>query len=309
MPTLLDFIATHKKLILNKKLKVRELDEESKGVFIAFVDEGKESYDVHISIDAKNELIKNECDCEIKKPCLHQVFLAEFLADKKEISSDKLKKKSTKKILEHHVIIDGLDEIIIKDWLKNLTDKNKAVKFELMLEFKDKLYSLENVEQNLTEAISSMTNNRKKLDQLQIKNLLNLFDKINQPIYDTIRESKDIQASVLSIIMISKIVNSHYNSIKSNSKKYEDYLDGLFALLNDSFIQVPAELFNTALELFIQKVKTERSIKSRAFQYLYSLRDIVDTKKRLVLMSHLNQIEKSNPYSSSYFSPSITIYK
>jgi hypothetical protein len=309
MPTITEFISTHKKLVLNKKLKVRELDEESKGVFIAFVDEGKESYDVHISIDNKTEVVKTECDCENKKPCLHQVFLAEFIADKKEISTEKLKRKSTKKIPEHHQKIDELDEIKLKDWLKKITDNNKGVRFEFMLQFKENAYTIENVEQKLIEAISSTTNNRKKLDQLQIKNLLNLFDKINQPVYNHIIKSKDIQASVLLIIMISKILNSHYNTIKSNSKKYEAYLEGLFPLLNESFIHTSSELFDTTIGLFIQKVKVERSIKTRAYEYLYSLRDIVDTKKKLLLMSQLNILEKSNPYSTSYFSPSITIYK
>jgi hypothetical protein len=302
MPSLADFIIAHKNLVLNKKLKVRELDEESKGVFIAFVDEGKESYDVHISIDSKNEIVKQDCDCELKKPCLHQVYLAVYIADKKEISPDKLKKKSAKKVPEHHHKIDELDEFTLKDWLKKITDNNKAVKFEFMLQFKEKAYTIENVEENLMEAISATTNNRKKLDQLQIKNLLNLFDKINQPIYNHINESKDIQASVLLILLVSKVLNSHYNFLKSNSKKYESYLDGLFLMLNDSFLKISAELFDQTIAMFIHKAKAERSIKTRAYEYLYSLRDIVDTKKKLLLMSHLNLLERSNPYSKSYFS-------
>ena len=304
MPTIQEFIISHKRLIVNKKLKVRELDEDPKGVFVAFVDEGNESYDVHISIDDKNELLKQECDCENKKPCLHQVFLVEFISNKNQISEGKGKRKSTKKILEHHAILDNLDECAVKDWLKSMMDSNKSVKYEFMLNFKKKTHTLENIEENLIDAISSTTNNRKKLDQLQIKNLLHLFDKINQPIYDKIKEFKDIQESVLLIIMISKILNSHYNSIKSNSKKYESYLDNLFPLLNESFIKAPVELFESAIELFIQKTKSERSIKTRSFEYLYSLPDSLDLKKKLILKSHLNMIEKSNPNSISYFTRS-----
>lgn len=301
MPTISEFIVSHKKLIHNKKLKLRELDEESKGAFIAFVDEGKESYDVHISIDSKNELLKQECDCENKKPCLHQVYLAQFIAEKKQILNNP-KRKSTKKIPEHHSLIDRIDEVILRDWIKNLTDSNKAVKFEFMLQFKEKSYSLDNVEQNLIEAISSMTNNRKKLGQSQINNLLLIFDKINKPIYDSIKESKDLLASILLLIMVTRILNSHYNTIKSNSKKYESYINNLFPLLNDLFIQTTSENFNLAIDFFIQKVKSERIIKARAFEYLYSLLNVLDTKKRLVLMSHLNLTEKSSSYSPSYFS-------
>ena len=104
MSTIQEFIISHKRLILNKKLKVRELDEESNGVFVAFVDEGKDSYDVHISIDDKNELLKQECDCENKKPCLHQVFLVEFISNKNQNSKGAEKRKTTKKIDRKSVV-------------------------------------------------------------------------------------------------------------------------------------------------------------------------------------------------------------
>jgi hypothetical protein len=304
MPTIKEFIVNNKNLILNKKLKVRELDEEPKGVFIAFVDEGKESYDVHISIDDKNELLRYECDCENKKPCSHQVFLAEFISNRTQVSKGEGIRKVTKKIPEHHEILDKLNESTVKDWLKLMMDNNKSVKYEFLLNFKENTFTLDNIELNLIDAISSTTNNRKKLDQLQIKNLLNLFDKINQPIYETIKEAKDLQKSILLLIMISKTLNTHYNSIKSNSKKYESYLDNLFPLLNDSFIKAPVDSFETAIELFIQKAKSERIIRARSFEYLYSLTTVLDMKKKLILKSHINMIEKSNPNSISYFTRS-----
>jgi hypothetical protein len=87
MPTLASFFSDHKHLIANKKLKVRELDEESVGNFVSFIDEGKESFDVHVSVDTNHELIKLECDCENKKPCLHQVFFGKiYYGEKATIS-------------------------------------------------------------------------------------------------------------------------------------------------------------------------------------------------------------------------------
>jgi hypothetical protein len=304
MPSFTDFLATHKPLLTNKKLKVRELDEETKGVFVAFVDEGKESYDVHISIDDNDELTKNECDCENKKPCVHQVFLAEYILNKKQNSTEKTKQRSTKKLPEYYSIVDSLEEFQLKNWLKTYLDSNKSVRFEFMLQFKENTFSAEALEQNIMEAISSTTNNRKKLDQLQIKNLLNIFDKINQPIYDKIKDSKDLNASILLTIMVSKVLNSHYNMIKSNSKKYESYLDNVFDLLTEPFKVATLEDFTTGIEVFIQNVKRERSIRSRASDYLYFLRDTLETKKRLVLMSQIKFMDNSTPQIKSYFSTS-----
>lgn len=288
MAILLEFIAENKSLIFNKKLKVRELDEEPKGVFVAFVDEGKESYDVHISIDSKNELIKNECDCDYKKPCLHQVFLARFIADKKEISSEKTKKKSTKKIPDHHLIIDRMDECVLRDWVKETMDSNKAIRYEFMIQNTEQSYTPITIEQALLDAISSTTNNRKKLDQSQIKKLLNIFDKINHTIYDSVKNSKDIQTSALMLIVISKVLYGHYNMIKSNSMKYEAYLESLFPMLNLPLMNAQIELFTSVVDFIFEKIKTERIVKSRMLEYLFNLKDIIDTKKRLVLMSRFN---------------------
>jgi hypothetical protein len=304
MPTLASFFSDHKHLLANKKLKVRELDEESVGNFVSFIDEGKESFDVHVSVDTNHELIKLECDCENKKPCLHQVFLAKYITEKKQLSPEKLKRKSSKKTPEHHALIDSLDDIKVREWLKDLMDNNKAVRFEFLLQFKENSFSAEAIEQSMLEAISSTTNNRKKLDQLQIKNLLNIFDKINKPVYDKIKETKDLRSSILLTIMVSKILNSHYNMIKSNSKKYEAYLDNVFHLLNAQFIEASSEMFSKSIEEFIQNVQRERSIKTRAFDYLYFLRDQVDTKKRLLLMSHLKFIENSKPFTTPNYSAS-----
>lgn len=304
MPTLSSFFSDYKHLVANKKLKVRELDEEAKGVFVAFVDEGKESYDVHISIDDNDELTKNECDCENRKPCSHQAFLAEFILNKKQKSAENTKQRSTKKLPEYCSIVDSLDELELKNWLKSYLDSNKNVRFEFLLQFKEITFSAEALEQNIMEAISSTTNNRKKLDQLQIKNLLNIFDKLNRPIYDKIKESKDLNASILLTIMVSKVLNSHYNMIKSSSKKYEAYLDNVFDLLTEPLKAATLEVFSTGIDVFIQNVKRERSISFRASNYLYFLRDILDTKKRLVLMSHIKFMDNSTPQIKSYFSTS-----
>lgn len=305
MPGLSEFISQNNSLVQNKKLKVRELDEETKGNFVSFVDDGKESYDVHVSIDDKYELIKNECDCKNKKPCLHQVFLAKFIANKNQISTEKVARKSTKKLPEYHQIIDSLDEFQLKNWVKTYLDNNKSVRFEFLLQFKENTYTAETLEQNMLDAISSTTNNRKKLGQLQIKNLLNIFDKVNKPIYDKIKDSKDLSSAILLTLMVSKPLNSHYNMIKSNSKKYEAYLDSIFQLLNDQFISAPLDLFKNEIDSFIQSAKKERCIRTRAFDYLYLLSNTLDTKKRLILMSHLKFIENSKQQTTTYFSTSI----
>ncbi len=43
---------------------VRELDEVSKGCFVAYVDVGDESWDVRLVLNEKEELTEYFCDCD-----------------------------------------------------------------------------------------------------------------------------------------------------------------------------------------------------------------------------------------------------
>ncbi|MEZ0452589.1 hypothetical protein ABTW24_13380 [Sphingobacterium thalpophilum] len=58
-----------------KKLAFRELEEfERKGNFVAYVDEGTESYDVNIQLD-KDIIVGHSCDCGRRETyCIHQMY-------------------------------------------------------------------------------------------------------------------------------------------------------------------------------------------------------------------------------------------
>lgn len=307
MLTISAFISTHKKLLLNKKLKVRELDEESKGVFVAFVDEGKVSYDVHLSIDTKNELIHQSCDCDSKKPCLHLVFLAEHIAEKKQISTKSSAKKSTKKIPDYYGLIDSIDELRLKDWLKTFLDQHKELRLEFSSAFTEKSFSLESIQVDMLAAIKSTTNNRKNLDPSVIKNLLDLFNKINASLYQYIRESNDIHTSILQIDMVYSVALNHYNTINSNSKKYESYIQSTFTTLNDSFLLVSEDKFHESITLFLKHTTKNKAIHIYPLEYIISLIDVVNEEKRKMLFDELFKfLESESVYK---FREGVSFYK
>ena len=299
MPTLSSFLSDHKPLIANKKLKVREFDEEPKGHFVSFVDEGNESFDVQIIIGTKEELEKYDCDCDLKKPCRHQVFLADFILSKEKTVAGKTPRKSTKKIPEYYKLIDSIDELALRDWLKNQLDENKALRLEFTHKFKEKTFTLESVEIDLLTAIKTATNSKKNLDQSQIKALLDLFEKINTPLYQYLEELSDIQTAILLIDKLCSICFHHYDTINSKSKKYEYYLKSLLPRLNNKFIPCTEVEFQKAIDLILKKSFQGNSISLRHIEYLTQLADLINESKVEILFSKIFEVYKQKKMDGS----------
>jgi uncharacterized Zn finger protein len=64
------------KFVQARKLVFRELEEvESKGNYVAYVDEGDDSYDINIQLD-KDVIVAHSCDCERRDSyCIHQLAI------------------------------------------------------------------------------------------------------------------------------------------------------------------------------------------------------------------------------------------
>jgi uncharacterized Zn finger protein len=68
---------------------VRELEETNKGQFIAFVDDGAESYNVSISIDEKGILKNHTCDCsEAYAYCSHKTAVIHSIYQNETLESN-----------------------------------------------------------------------------------------------------------------------------------------------------------------------------------------------------------------------------
>ena len=89
------------KLAMAKALlsSVRELEQNDKGIYSAFVDHDKDSFDVSIVLSEKLQVKKNDCDCEDKdKPCIHVLAVLQAIYNgQKNIDKATQKIKNLKK--------------------------------------------------------------------------------------------------------------------------------------------------------------------------------------------------------------------
>ncbi|MGB3063976.1 SWIM zinc finger family protein [Sphingobacterium thalpophilum] len=173
-----------------KKLAFRELEEfDHKGNFVAYVDEGAESYDVNIQLD-KDIIVGHSCDCGRRETyCIHQIaILIELSAKKKESSnSNKVSKSSQrKKVKESEQLLLSVEQESLTAWLLELFKTNKDIELQFLLKFgKDKQeYQEKDVVKILRDAVASVIGKRRKVEASEVKKIVQLWEKSLIPFWD-----------------------------------------------------------------------------------------------------------------------------
>ena len=155
---------------------VRELDEESKGCFVAYVDEGDESWDVRLVLNEKAELIEHSCDCGSDYFfCAHRVAVFLHLKEKGTTTGGKsLLKKVTKK--KKGISLDGIESDALEEWLLSVFKTHKYLQEEFLQKFRtEELEFTEEMIQKQLQAYSkSVLGTKRNMDSSMFKKLLAL---------------------------------------------------------------------------------------------------------------------------------------
>lgn len=176
------------------KLTIRELEEEKKGHWVAYVDEGNESYDVHVKFLGK-QVDFTSCDCGVQEDqlCAHKTKMLLILDDKlkgKKVVDKPVAKKilSKKKISESVALLHDVNQKDVYGWLEELFKKNKEVETEFLLKFgmsKANSYTVEEVDKILKDIlVATMGRKRQEASAKQVKTLIDLFTIALAPVED-----------------------------------------------------------------------------------------------------------------------------
>jgi hypothetical protein len=155
---------------------VRELDKEQEGTYVAYVDEGKESYDVRIELDKKTTIVAHHCDCpEEYLFCQHQVaVLLKLTTEDSLIPAAKVRKKKTKPSDD---VLAALSYDALVGFLQAVFAADKALELRFMQEFNTQstIWTKDSVLLATKAAKSSVVKNRKKIVKPELKKILDLI--------------------------------------------------------------------------------------------------------------------------------------
>lgn len=266
------------------QLPVRELEQESKGHYVAFVDDGEHSYDVQLTIQA-TKITAFNCDCPNGETmCLHRV--AVLLAMEEGKSSSKTKSVSStsktkkRKLTESEEIMLGLDKEAITGWLAGIFKKNKSLEQLFILTFsaEEKQYTTDQVKEIMEQTIKSVAGRRKTLEGANVKKLMDLMAIALEPVnhYVMVNINKPIAQDIYA--MVIETMTDFDRRIRTYSKRiegfYVEYIEWMALTINNIqdtkvWEEVIRNIVFRTFEHFVNKKVVGKTYNDLLVKYVY----------------------------------------
>lgn len=273
------------------RLKVRECDEHPKGTFIAYIDDGDQSFDAMVVVGKGKLLTAHACDCGSGNTlCIHRIALLLFVANGSPKSSSTKIPKSKKK-LPHELVLENIDVDALKSWVARLFIKNKDLELAFLNHFnpESKIYTIEDAIFLTVQGRKAVIKNRRKAEVSEVKKIVELWKELHQPIVDAFRSSlgDEKMFKVFNAMLLS--IAEQHNSIESGSKAMVKYL---FDLLHKSVEPVRNLVLDAtwkkAITLFVHQIgEASIDFNHAYFEFLMELAGVSDDERKVSIISSL----------------------
>ncbi|MBL7726402.1 MAG: SWIM zinc finger family protein [Dinghuibacter sp.] len=283
------------------KLPVRELEEESEGKYVCFVDDGEESYDVQLVLNKKGVFESMVCDCKKKAPCLHIIAAANALKQ----PAQKKKEKTTAKPAKIPEALRKLEEVAPEElrlWVKGLLEKNKDLQLAFTYHFsKKELYTPEELIAQTKLAVHSVVKNKKNIDQTLLKKILDLWADIHQPVLEKyIQNVTDAEYfKLLKTIVQQSTHYRYYFNINTNKfdRHAEKYLNGTVNTINNLQNE---EAWKNVVQMFYNCFTDEKNQFCPIYvRHLFNILDVSAPARKVFifdLLARFSVKHKGNPF-------------
>ncbi|MBL7755717.1 MAG: hypothetical protein JNM44_14670 [Chitinophagaceae bacterium] len=242
---------------LLKEGAVRELDEENKNQFVAYVDEGRDSRDVCIWLNDKNEIEKHSCDCGDEYFfCIHKVAVCLHLAE----YGGKVKVSKVKTVRKAGFSLEGIKQEDLADWLASVFKSHKYLKEEFKLRFSTQNDELtaESITTQLQAFIKSVIGNKRSADAASIKRLVGLWDPYMAQVGESLHFREHLLEDLQKSAAMLKVVSRIQNYVTTSSKKVKDSLHQVMDQLARKWDALSTTEFKNLLNELQSRFKTSK---------------------------------------------------
>ncbi len=290
-------------LKLAAKNTVRECDETEKGHYVAYVDDGGESYDISLVIASGGEIKTAECDCKNNQHfCRHKIALLLFIAGEKKVKTTikaKIKTSKSDALLEDAALHE------LKDWVRNLLIKNSDIELAFIHHFSAKHHQFtpEEIEKITNDALKAVVKNKKNVDPTQLKKIIELWTDIHTPIVQQYQAGAADEAMFGCFHSLINCCMETQYKLNVNSKKIPSYVDGLLKACVETIVGIYDDTaWAAATGYFISHIPDDYN--SVRFYYLQHLQNIIsvssDERKRLLVDEIVKLYTKVKPHNMTY---------
>lgn len=203
---------------------VRELDEEDKGRFVAYVDEGDASWDVCIVLNNKEEIEKHSCDCGNEYYfCSHKVAVLLHLIEygnHANGSGIKLKGRSRKAGFS----LEGVNQDELTSWLTTVFKSHKYLLEEFNLRFKknDTAITVRYIQERMQSILKSVLGRKQSADAASVKRIVSLWNPFIQEVLGMLFFKENLTEDIEKYAALIDEIFQTRRKISTTSKKFND---------------------------------------------------------------------------------------
>lgn len=272
------------------KCTVRECDETDKGVFVAYVDEGAETFDVSLTLSSGKEITGHECDCKSTAAfCRHKAALLLELANGKKTkpATKRLKTKRSKA----EDLLDEAGAAELKAWLRELLLQNKDLELAFVQRFSTRktAYTPEEARQLTADAVKAVVKARLRVETSELKKIVDLWTGLHAPVADYYLTNLTDEKAFAALHAVLESCLAFGSKINTGSNKIEKYIEGLLHRTVESIaVLYDDAVFYTATGYFKKYIPD--GLKAIRMHYLLHLKNIIalsNDARRTVLIDAL----------------------
>ncbi len=244
-----------------KKFKVRECDEEEKGRFIAYVDEGDLTRDVSLTINAQGEVTDHTCDCQIgAKLCMHIAALIIHVANKK-VSTKTRGRKAVKAPFE--TALEELTDTDLRAWLLEILRNNKDLQLNFLSRFTKSVqtYTPDAVIALTLQGRKAIIKSKKKADASELKRMVALWEQLHTPVIESYLTDPTSVSGYEAFYTIIRSVGINLLDLHATVTRVEQYMGFVTGKLFDMLRMTGDEkVWKASTGFLIQTIAQEMTI-------------------------------------------------
>ncbi|MBV7533726.1 hypothetical protein [Chitinophaga sp. sic0106] len=296
------------KAILGKAAKctVRECDEIEKNQFQAYVDAGKETFDVILTLNPDLEVSHHQCDCGQKSNfCEHKTAVLNFLANN---TKNKKTSAKTTKADPLELLLAEVDTAALKAWVKTLLNKNKELELSFMHQFStaQKPSTPEAIAQATLQVIKAVIGKRSKAETAETKKIVELWTEIHEEIVRAYYKDAANEDKFQLFIAVLNAIGHASKHLHTNSGRIPKYKLTLISGLADPVSQLESETeWDKIIQLIIDQISIFRLIQ---VEFLTLLSEILGKSSQprrekviALLAAHYTKFKKADNYETDMY--------